>query len=280
MSMMPATPSSAPERPFPVLLTFDVDGELLWTARDAANARRPITLSQGHYGPNVGLPRILKLLQRYDITASFFVPGLICERYPDAIRAVVEAGHEVAHHSHTHTWLDHTTEEPDERREFELGLAAIERLTGRRPVGWRSPAAEFSPNTTRLLLEYGFGYSSNFFDADAPYRHVVDGHKTDLVELPFAWVLDDAPFFLYSGRLPGRVMFPPSAVLEHWTAEFDGLYGEEGANNAFVLAMHPQVIGRTSRIALLERFIQHARSHPNVWFGRCDEWVERNRARL
>ncbi len=264
-------------KPFPVLLTFDVDAETLWTARDPDNAKRPVALSQGVYGPRVGLPRILALLARYDIRATFFVPGLVAERYPDAIRAVFDAGHEIAHHSHTHTWLDHTTPEADERREFEQGLAAIERLVGVRPRGFRSPAAEFSPNTLRLLLEYGFDYSSNFFDADAPYRHVVNGERTRLVELPFAWVLDDAPFFLYSGRLPGRVMFPPSAVFEHWSAEFDGLYAEGGC---YVLAMHPQVIGRPSRIALLERFIRYAQGHPNVWFGRCDAWVDRVRDEL
>ncbi len=260
-------------QPVPVLLTFDIDAETLWTARDPSNARRPVTLSQGSYGPRVGLPRIVALLEKYGITATFFVPGLTIERYPEAIRDLHERGHEIAHHMYSHKWLD-DVEEPEERREFEQGLAAIEKITGQQARGFRSPAAEFSPNTLRLLLEYGFEYSSNFFDADAPYRHVVDGVKTNLVELPFAWVLDDAPFFLYSVRLMGRVMFPPSAVLENWIAEFDGIYAEHGS---FVLANHPQIIGRPSRIQMLEAFIQHARSFPNVWFGRCDEWVRRVR---
>ncbi len=273
MPAMTAPVSGGSDRPIPVLLTFDVDAETLWTARDPSNARRPVTLSQGSYGPRVGLPRIVALLEKHGITATFFVPGLTAERHPEAIRNLHERGHEIAHHMYSHKWLD-DMEEPEERREFEQGIAAIERVTGVRPRGFRAPAVEFSPNTLRLLLEYGFEYSSNFFDADAPYRHVVDGVKTDLVELPFQWPLGDAPFFLYSVRLTGRSIAPLSAVLEHWIAEFDGLYAE---GNGLVLTCHPQLTGRPSRIPLLEAFIQHARSFPHVWFGRCDEWVRRVR---
>lgn len=260
--------------PFPVLLTFDLDAETLWTARDPDNARRPITLSQGSYGPKTGLPRVLDLLKRYQISATFFIPGQTIERYPEAAVEIHRAGHEIGHHSYSHKWLDDMPED-EERREFDLGISLIKEVTGQAPSGYRSPAAEFSPNTMRLLLEYGFRYSSNFFDRDSPYRHLVAGKRTDLVELPFAWVLDDAPFFLYSVRLPGRVMSPPSAVAEHWIAEFDGLYAEEGT--AYVLAMHPEIIGRPSRIPLLERFIQHALAKDHVWIGRCDTWVERIR---
>jgi len=151
---------------------------------------------------------------------------------------------------------------------MEWGIEIIERLTGGRPAGWRSPAAEISPITMPLLLEKGFSYSSNFFDDDSPYLHVVDDRLTDLVELPFAWVLDDAPFFQYSITLPGRTLQAPSAVLEAWRAEFDTLYRED---RAFTLAMHPQLIGRGSRLVALEGLIRHAQSHDGVWFARCDE---------
>ena len=261
---------------FPVLLTFDIDAETLWTARDPRNATRPVTLSQGVYGPKVGIPRILDLLRRHDIRCTFFVPGLVIERYRDVIASIVEAGHEIGHHSYSHKWLDDMPLE-EERAEMEKGIAIIQEITGRRPRGYRSPAGEFSPHTMDLLLEYGFEYSSNFFDADAPYRHVVGGRKTDIVELPFAWVLDDAPFFLYSVRLPGRSMMAPSAVLEAWKAEFDGIYREGGA---YVLAMHPQIIGRHSRLQMLDQLIQYIKRHPRVWFARCDEVASAARDRL
>ena len=252
---------------FLVLLTFDLDAELLWTARDPKNWQRPIALSQGAYGWRAGTPRILNLLAKHGIHCTFFIPGMVVEQHPELVKEIVAAGHEVAHHSYTHRWME-SLSLAEERVEFEKGTAAIVKVTGRKPLGWRSPAAELNPHTMDLLLEYGFEYSSNFFDRDEPYKHLVNGRKTDLIEFPFAWVLDDAPFFLYSIQLVGRVMMAPSLVLEHWKAEFDTLYLE---NKYFLLAMHPQLIGRPSRITLLEQLIEHIRRHPRVWFARCDE---------
>jgi len=160
---------------------------------------------------------------------------------------------------------------------MDRAIDIIRRVTGRKPAGYRSPAAEFSPITLRLLHEYGFGYSSNYFDDDAPYLHRLDGELTDIVEFPFAWVLDDAPFFQYSISLPGRTMQAPSAVLEAWRREFDVLYRED---RCFCLVMHPQIIGRPSRIALLEDLIRHILGRPGVWLARCDEVAEAVRPAL
>jgi peptidoglycan/xylan/chitin deacetylase (PgdA/CDA1 family) len=255
---------------FPVMLTFDLDAETLWTARDPKNAERPIAISQGSYGWKVGMGRILELLDRYGIKATFFVPGLIIEQRPHVIEDLLERGHELAHHSWSHAWITTLTPE-QEREEMEKGIAIIKKVSGRSPVGYRSPAGEFSAITLKLLDEYGFGYSSNFFDDDSPYLLEIDKKISDIVEFPFAWVLDDAPFFLYSITLPGRTMHPPSSVLEGWVDEFDTLYRED---REFVLAMHPQIIGRPSRIAMLERLIKHIMGHPNVWFARCDQVAE------
>jgi hypothetical protein len=128
-----------------------------------------------------------------------------------------------------------------------------------------------------MLAEYRFGYSSNYFDDDSPYLHRIDGKLTDLVEFPFAWVLDDAPFFQYSITLLGRTMQAPSAVFEAWRREFDVLYRED---RYFCLAMHPQIIGRPSRITLLEELIQYILGHPRVWLARCDEVADALRPAL
>ena len=122
-----------------------------------------------------------------------------------------------------------------------------------------------------MLVEYGFDYSSNFFDDDSPYLHEVEGKQTKIVELPFRWVLDDAPFFQYSIVLPGRTMQAPSALLEAWKGEFDVLYAED---RMMMVGMHPEMIGQPSRIKALEGLIEHALKHPNVWIGRCDEMVD------
>jgi len=261
---------------FPVQLTFDLDAETMWTSRDPKNADRPIIMSQGAYGWKVGVDRILALVERYGIKVTFFVPGLVIEQRPEVIERILAAGHEIAHHSWSHSWIVGLSE-AEEREEMEKGFEIIERVTGRAPAGYRSPAAEFSPITLQLLLDYGFGYSSNYFDDDSPYLHVVDGIETDLVEFPFHWVLDDAPFFNYSITLPGRTMQAPSAVLEAWKLEFDTLYAED---RAFTLALHPQIIGRPSRLAALEGLIEYIREHKRVWFGRCDEVADDLRPRL
>ena len=251
---------------FPLLLTFDLDAETMWTGRDPAMANRPILMSQGAYGWKVGMPRVLDLLDRYGVKSTFFIPGVIAEAHPDLIREVVARGHEVAHHSYSHRWIVNMTHE-EEREEMRKGMEVLTSITGIRPRGWRSPAAEFSAITKDLVLEYGFSYSSNFFDDDSPYLWESNGEQTDVVELPFRWVLDDAPFWQYSIVLPGRTLQAPSAVLEAWKSEFDVLYAE---GRMMMVGMHPEIIGQPSRLKVLEELIKYAQSHDNVWMDRCD----------
>ncbi len=257
---------------FPVMIGFDLDGETLWTSRDPSNAQRPVTLSQGRYGPEIAVPRILDFLDRQQISVTFFVPGEVIGRYPDLVREIANRGHEIGHHSHTHRWPDTMTQK-EEREDFELALEQFEGVLRQQPVGYRSPAWEFSPWTFDLLREFGMRYSSNFMDSDRPYKHVIDGVKTDLVELPVSWLLDDAPFWLYSTRMVGRQMAAPEAVLQTWQGEFDGLYAEREQGTSFVLALHPQVSGRPYRLAILERLLNHMRKH-DVQFLRCDQAAE------
>lgn len=261
---------------FPLFLTFDLDAETMWTARDPAYASRPVMMSQGAYGWKVGMGRLLKLLERFEIRSTFFIPGIVIDQHPRLMEQILTCGHEIAHHSYTHRWILSLSEE-EEREEMAKGLESIVRVSGQRPRGWRSPAAEVSPITMPMLVEEGFSYSSNFFDDDSPYLHTVDGKRSQLVELPFRWVLDDAPFFQYSIALPGRTMHPPSAVLEAWKVEFDVLYQEK---RMMMVAMHPQIIGQPSRLKVLEGLIEHALDHSDVWIGRCDEVVEDMRPRL
>jgi peptidoglycan/xylan/chitin deacetylase (PgdA/CDA1 family) len=261
----------------PVLLTFDMDAEQLWIARDPASATKPVWVSQGHYGPKVGLPRILALLKKYDVAATFFIPGLVVENYPREIEAILEAGIEIEHHSYTHQWSD--TLGPDaELVEFQKGWDAIVAATGRKPRGWRSPAGELTPDSVRYMEQFGMTFSSNLFDSDTAHLLTDQGRTTGIVELPFAWVLDDAPFFLYSNRLAGRSMSAPSAVVESWQREYDGISGEAGTH--FMLGMHPQVIGRHSRLWALEQTIQHILESGTGEFMTCAAYADRVRPAL
>lgn len=256
----------------PVLLTFDMDAEQLWLARDPASADKPVWLSQGTYGPSTGLPRILALLAKYELPATFFVPGMVIERHPAAIEQILEAGIEIEHHSHTHMWSDDLSED-QELEEFQRGYDAIVAATGRKPQGWRSPAGELTPHSIGFMEKFGIRYSSNLFGSDTAHL-LADGDRlTDIVELPFAWVLDDAPFFLYSNRLPGRQMAAPSAVVESWTLEWDGISREQGTH--FMLGMHPQVIGRPSRLWALEQTILHILESGAGEFTTCAEYAAR-----
>ncbi len=258
----------------PVLLTFDMDAETLWTARDPEGVSKPVWVSQGHYGPLVGLPRILALLKKYEAAATFFVPGAVIDQYPSQIENILDAGIRIEHHSYSHTWSDGLSAD-GEREEFQKGWDSIVKATGREPRGWRSPAAELTPNSVPLMEEFGFEFSSNLFDSDSAHL-LTDGDRiTDIVDLPFAWALDDAPFFLYSNRLQGRVMSAPTAVLETWCREYDGISQEGGTH--FMLGMHPQVIGRHSRLWVLEQTIRHVLASGRGEFVSCAEYVDRIR---
>jgi peptidoglycan/xylan/chitin deacetylase (PgdA/CDA1 family) len=190
------------KRRFPLFLTFDLDAETMWTARDASYANRPVLMSQGAYGWKTGIWRIMDVLRRYGLHVTFFIPGIVAEQRPQVIEALLKDGHEIAHHSYTHAWITKLTPE-QEREEMERGTEALRRTTGYIPRGYRSPVGEFSPVTLGLLREYGFSYSSNFADSDSPYLLTIDGVETDIVELCWRWIMDDAVHYL-AARSAGR----------------------------------------------------------------------------
>lgn len=250
----------------PVLLTFDVDGETLWLCRDPENANRPVTLSQGRYGPESGVPRIEKLLDKYGIKATFFIPGYTVRQYPEMVKRLADSGHEIGNHGWSHTYPDNMDGYEEELKEYRDSSDIIEKTTGKRPEGYRSPAWEFSPYTIDILEKMGdFKYSSNMMDSDRIHRLETGGRRTDLVELPVHWVLDDAAFWLYSVRTPGKSIQPAESVELYWKNEFDGLLEEfqeevkaTGVSDlCFVLTCHPQIIGRPARMGVLERVVRH-----------------------
>ena len=249
-----------------VMLTFDFDAETLWLSRNADNARRPGVLSQGQYGARTGVPKILELLREEELKATFFVPGWTAEKYTDRLEAILAGGHEIGHHGYLHEWID--PDYPDKEREaLEKGLDALKRTVGVRPSGYRSPAGETSNNMIKLLQEYNFRYDSSLMDQVSPYRHILEGNKPGPVELPWHWSTDDAPYALFAIASP-RPIFTNEHILSIWKAEFREIYRWGGMFN---LLMHPQIIGRPGRVAMLREFIGWIRTFPGVWFATCDE---------
>lgn len=253
-----------------VMLTFDVDGETLWLSGDMSRLSMPGMLSQGTYGPRVAVPLIVDLLERKGLKATFFIPGWTAENHPKSLKSIVEYGHEVGHHGWIH---EHTTTLSIEEEEevLEKGLTALRGLTGKDPVGYRSPAWEFSENTLGLLKKYGFRYSSNLMAHFIPWQHPATG----IIELPVSWLLDDAPFFLYGSGRTSRPIQPAENAFQVWADEFRGIYRYGGLFN---LTMHPQIIGRPGRLAMLERLIDYIMTFPEVWWATgaevADFWVE------
>ena len=246
-----------------VAFTFDFDAEEVWIADDPGNADRPGVLSQGTYGAKVAVPLILEMLERQGLRQTFFVPGRVGERHPDRVREIIAAGHEVGHHGYTHTSPAKLSVEQEES-ELIRGLEVLRRL-GANPVGYRSPAWEFSKATIWLLERHGFRYSSNYMDDLHPYIH----SGSELVELPVQWIFDDAAHFWFSsGDDWTRSISAPSAVREIWWGELDGIVALGGVT---IVTMHPQVIGRPHRLAFLEQFIADVRARGDVWIATCGE---------
>jgi peptidoglycan/xylan/chitin deacetylase (PgdA/CDA1 family) len=246
-----------------VCLTFDYDNTSSAIARGQIT---PTMLSRGDFGV-VGAARILDLLKRHSIRSTWFIPGHTIESYPDACRAVVEAGHEIAHHGWTHRVPASLTRE-EEAAELERGNAAIEAITGRRARGYRSPAWDLSPWSIDLLIEQGFLYDSSLMGDDyLPYQARVGdvaeleqplrfGSNSPLVEMPISWSLDDYPVFEYSrsatGLLPG--LMNARLVGENWLGDFRYMETHQDWG-VITYTFHPHVIGRGHRMLMLEALI-------------------------
>jgi peptidoglycan/xylan/chitin deacetylase (PgdA/CDA1 family) len=250
-----------------VSLTFDCDAEAGVLGQAPGAERRLSTLSDARFGVVRGLPRILGLLDEQAITATFYVPGDTAERHRDAIKAVAEAGHEVAHHGHLHLRPD-GIDPARQREELEQGTAALVDCVGARPTGYRSPDWELTPDTLALLVEAGFAYDSSCMGDDRPYFEQADG--ASLLELPVHWSLDDWPYWGFSNDT-GDQLSPPSALLEVWTTEFESALQEQ---RHITYTMHPEITGRGYRIAALERFIHTIRERATIWFATHHQTAE------
>jgi len=251
-----------------VALGFDIDAETLWLGPFKMDD--PGHMSIGEYGPHVGVPRIVDMLDRYGIKATFFIPGWTAEHYPEMVGELHEKGHEIGHHGYLHENVMRRNREQEEEI-LQKGIEILQGITGEKPVGYRSPAGGHSQHTLRFLMDYGFIYDSSLVGSDEPYYLEVQDTGEKTLELPLSWELDDAPHFLFSFVPYHTGMSAPSKVSEIWRDEFDWCYGEDGYYN---LVCHPQIIGRRHRMKLLEDTVRYISGHPGVWFATHREIAE------
>ena len=242
-------------------LSFDVDNET-GSLRDGRDT--PSLLSQGEYGSRAGVPRILALLERKKIPASFFVPAVSALLHESSVKAIVSKGtHEIG----LHGWIHERNSQLDEATERDLmkrSLDTLERVAGRRPVGMRTPSWDYSPHTIALARDLGLIYDSSLMADDRPYEVLAAGQPTGIVELPVEWILDDFPYFWMDRASTVRPTMTPDEVFSIWKAEFDMAHAEGGL---LILTMHPHVIGHRARMAMLERLVDYMQAKGGAWFA-------------
>ncbi len=261
-------------------ITFDFDAMSSWIG--SARSDNPSMISRGQFGA-VAIPRILSLLDKYAVQASFAIPGHTAYAYPNIVKRIADEGHEIVHHG----WVHESPGRIDEARErqvLERGLEALERVVGVKPVGWRCPSFELSKHSIDLLVEYGFVYESSCmghdnypyylrsgdeWPRDEAYRF---GETIDLVEIPVTWALDD---FTHAEYVPGFIegLKPATQVEELWRADFD--YALANApGGVYTLTMHPQTTGRGNRMLLFERLLDYFDSHAGIQFTSMASYAE------
>jgi peptidoglycan-N-acetylglucosamine deacetylase len=255
-----------------VALSFDSDHETS-DLRDGGNSIG--RLAWGQYGNRVGVPRILRLLEKHGVSASFYVPAVTALLHPEEQRRVVAEGHEIGIHGWIHE-LNSVLPYEAERDLMRRSADTLEKIAGVRPVGLRTPSWDFSRHTLQIEQEMGLAYDSSLMSDEDCYELLLDGRPTGVVELPVEWVRDDAVYFMMNRFQSLRPYTPPQDVFDIFRREFDAAYDEGGI---FQLTMHPHIVGYRSRIWILDEIIRHARAKKDVWFAThagVVDWVKRH----
>ena len=243
-----------------VCLSFDVDNESYLLARGETS---PTTLSAGDFGAETGLPRILAMLDRQQIPASFFIPAVSAILHPEMIPAIMKSGrNEIGVHGWIHESLPPLSR-ADEERLLNRAIDYLTNATGKKPVGYRAPAWGFSQHTVGLLRRAGFLYDSSLQAMDEPYELISNGEQTGIVELAIDWTLTETPYLGRGGTMPS-----PELLYQLYKDEFDGAYQE---HTMFVLTLHPHVTGHRAPMRHLDQFITYMKSKPGVWFATCEQ---------
>ncbi|MGE0701298.1 MAG: polysaccharide deacetylase [Hyphomicrobiaceae bacterium] len=255
-----------------VALSFDSDHE---TSELRDGGKSIGRMSWGQYGNRVGVPRILDLLARHDVKATFYVPAVVALLHPDEQRRIVGEGHEIGIHGWIHE-LNSVLPYEAERDLMLRSAETLEKVSGQRPVGLRTPSWDFSPNTLRIEKEMGLAYDSSLMADEDCYELLLDGAPTGIVELPVEWVRDDAVYFMMNRFSSLRPYTPPTDVLDIFRRELDAAHADGGI---FQLTCHPHIIGYRSRIWIIDELIRHAKAKGSVWFASHAEiaaWAKAN----
>jgi peptidoglycan/xylan/chitin deacetylase (PgdA/CDA1 family) len=255
------TPASWPNHAkVAVCLSFDDDTEAP-LLRDGITSAT--TLSASDFGAESGTLRILKILDHYQLPATFFITGVDAMLHPDMLAAILKSGrNEIGVHGWIHEFPPRLAEGEEERL-LDKAIEYLTKATGKRPVGYRAPSWAFSDNTLDLIRKKGFAYDSSLQSLDEPYEIKSRGENTGLVELAIDWTLTETPYLGQNGHMPS-----PDLLFQLYKEEFDGAY-EEGT--MFLLTLHPYMSGHRAPSKHLDRLIAYMKSKPDVWFATCEQ---------
>lgn len=255
-----------------VALSFDSDHETNELRDGGKSIGR---MSWGQYGARVGIPRVEALLKKYDVKATFYVPAVAAMLYPDEQRRLVAEGHEIGIHGWIHE-LNSVLPYDNERDLMMRSADMLEKITGKRAVGLRTPSWDFSPGTLAIEKELGLLYDSSLMADENCYELLLHGEPTGIVELPVEWIRDDAVYFMMHRFQSLRPYTPPDDVYNIFRREFEAAYEEGGI---FQLTMHPHIITHRSRIWIVEELIRLAKSKGDCWFATHEDvvrWAREN----
>jgi peptidoglycan-N-acetylglucosamine deacetylase len=241
-----------------VALSFDIDNSTPLLARGTPGSE---PMSRGQYGAVDGLPRILRVLDKENVPASFFIPAVSAALNPEMIPSILsKKRHEIGIHGWIHENLVELNDQAKEQQLLNQSIELLTKAMGKKPVGYRAPSWAMSPFTMKQVKEAGFLYDSSLMASDDAYEISLDGKPTGIVELPIERIVDDAPYFgAANGSLPS-----PELVEKIFRDEFDVAYEEGGL---YVLTMHPHYTGHRSRALWLDKLIVYMKSKPGVWFA-------------
>jgi peptidoglycan-N-acetylglucosamine deacetylase len=277
----------------------DVDAVAGWLG-SYGGEDSPSDIQRGMFSGEVGSPRLLKLFERYGLRTSWFVPGHSLETFPEQMKEVAAAGHEIGAHGYSHENPVAMTPKQEEDV-LKKSIALIEDISGRSPRGYVAPWWEMSNATAALLLKYGFRYDHSqgyhdflpFYarvgdtwtkidyskDAEEWMKPLVRGEEIDLVEIGANWYVDDLPPMMFIKKSPNSHGFVnPRHLEEMWRDEFDWVYREMDYG-VFAFTIHPDVSGRPQVLLMLERLIDYINSHEGVSWMTMEEIAEDFRQR-
>jgi len=240
--------------------SFDVDNA---TATLSTGTIDYEIISRGEYGAIDGLPRILRLLDRQQIPASFFIPAVSAILHPQVIKDIQSAKqrHEIGVHGWIHERLPLLNNPKEEQRLLDQSIDTLTKMAGKRPIGYRAPSWKHSDWTMAQVKAAGFLYDSSLMASDDAYEILLDGKPTGVVELPIERILDDSPYFGSNADGSNPTIDDVFTVFQ---SEFDVAYEEGGL---YLLTMHPHMTGHRSRVALLERLMLYMKKKGGVWFA-------------